>query len=683
MKRNIRHWLKALLYASLLFILQYAGLTPVQAQADRPKVAVVLSGGGAKGVAHISALKVIEEAGFPIDIVCGTSMGALVGGLYSLGYSTDFLDSLVRAQDWTALFSDRTDPSWLTLPQREEQNTYFLIRRLSNQHPQRGGIIRGRNLDLLFRQLCEGHLDSISFDGLPRSFACVATDIVSNREVVFRSGQITQAMRASMAIPGVFTPVRTGNMVLVDGGLKNNYPADIARAMGADIVIGVSVTNLMTRADEMSDVVSVMDQIINIISRNKLNDNIKKSDIFIHIDVSGYGAASFTPASVDTLLRRGEETTRAFWDQLLSLRRKSHIDSISGGGITRYRQNASSNPLESWMAPKAKGTTLQDPVISAGFRFDSEEMGVLQLGAKMPLHTSFPLELDGTLRLGKQIKAEASLLTGKTGLNSSLTYTFRSNDLDIYTAGTRTHNVRYHQHTVNLAPLDIRLRNHHMQAGIRWDYFNYNGQLLSADGSVPPLDDAHYFSYYSTTDLNTEDNWYFPTHGNRLHIGLFYRTDNLVGYDGHAGIGDLGVHWRINLPLSSHWTLQPMLYARTLLGTDIPLPFSNAVGGEWFGHTIEQQMPLAGVGHVELADRHFAAVQIQMQCNLFKSHYLLLRLAGAYQTDDLTQYAPTGFIVGAQAGYSWNTLIGPLDARIGYSSLTKKPYFYFNIGHIF
>lgn len=676
-KTNIRYWLKILFCTMLTFNLT----APIQAQPDRPKVAVVLSGGGAKGVAHISALKVIEEAGFPIDIICGTSMGALVGGLYSLGYSTDFLDSLVRAQDWTTLLSDRTDPMRLTLPQRQEQNTYFLIRNLSNQHPQRGGIIRGHNLDILFHQLCEDYLDSISFDSLPIPFACVATDIVSNREVVFHSGHLTEAMRASMAIPGVFTPVRIDNMVLVDGGLKNNYPADIARTMGADIVIGVSVTDFMTRADELGDAISVMDQIINIISRNKLNDNIKGSDIFIHIDVDGYSAASFTPASVDTLLRRGEETTRAFWSQLLALRRKNNIDSVAPHPL---QQDVSEKKMDIWITPKSGKPHLDNPVVSAGFRFDSEEMGVLQLGAKMPLHSPVPFELAGTLRLGKQIMADATLSTVHAGPNASLSYTFQNNDLDIYTTGSRTYNVRYHQHTVRLTPLDIQQRQHHTEAGIRWDYFNYNGRLLSTNGSIPSLDDDYYFSYFITTDINTENNWYFPTRGNRLHIALSYRTDNLIGYEGHAGIGDIGAHWRINLPISLHWTMQPMLYARSLLGeSSIPLPFSNAVGGEWFAHIVEQQVPFAGVGHLELADRHLAAIQLQMQCNLFKSHYLLLRLAGACQTDELTQYTPANFIVGVQAGYSWNTIIGPLDARIGYTSLTRKPYFYFNIGHIF
>jgi NTE family protein len=649
-------------------------------QKGRPKVAVVLSGGGAKGVAHIGALKVIEEAGIPIDIICGTSMGALIGALYSVGYSTDFLDSLVRSQDWAALLSDRTDPAYLTLRQREEQNTYVVIRGLGGEQPQRGGLIRGRNLNMLFRQLCRDYLDSISFDSLPIQFACIATDIVTNKEVVFHSGRLIQAMRASMAIPGVFTPVRMGDMVLLDGGLRNNYPADVARDMGADIVIGISVQDLMTQSEDINDVGAVMGQLISINSRNKFTDNIKLSDIFIHVDVSGYSAASFTNASIDTLLCRGEAATRSLWSRLLALRQQQHIDSV-----IYPLPDAKHGIPDMGDRPMPTTTVTRTPIASAGFRFDSEEMGAIQLAVKMPLHKHLPIGLGGTLRLGKRLmaSAEATMLTHQSRFNPTLSYTFRNNDLDLYTAGTRTYNVRYRQHTVNLTPIDFRLHRYDIRAGLRWDYYNYYGQLLSATGNLPSVDNDAYISYFAKADLNTENDWYFPTRGNRFHAAYSYHTTNFYGFDNEIGLSDIMAHWRINLPLSDHWTLQPMLYGRLLLGGDSPLAFYNIVGGEWFGHTVEQQLPFAGIGNAETCQRHFAAIQMQMQCHLFKNHYLLLRVAGAYQTDDLAQLSTDGLNLGVQAGYSLSSIIGPVDARIGYSSHTRKPYFFINLGHIF
>ncbi|MFV0546168.1 MAG: patatin-like phospholipase family protein, partial [Bacteroides sp.] len=196
----------------LLLLLGRLGdtLSPLQAQPSRKKVAVVLSGGGAKGVAHVKALKVIEEAGIPVDYIVGTSMGAIVGGLYAIGYTPNQLDSLVRKQDWSFILSDRIRRRDMSLTEREQSDRYILslpfVRK--KQTEVFGGMIQGQNLSNLFSELTMGYHDSIDFNRLPIPFACVATNIVDGREIVFHNGELGTAMRASMAIPGVFTPVR-------------------------------------------------------------------------------------------------------------------------------------------------------------------------------------------------------------------------------------------------------------------------------------------------------------------------------------------------------------------------------------------------------------------------------------------------------------------------------------------
>ena len=650
-----------------------------QSQKNRPKVGVVLSGGGAKGVAHISALRTIEEAGIPIDIICGTSMGSLIGALYSIGYSTSYLDSLVRAQDWTTLLSDRADPSGLTLHQREEQNTYALIRGIDSDRPQQGGLIRGRNLMRLFQRLCSGYLDSISFDSLPIPFACVATDLVTNTEVDFRSGSLVRAMRASMAIPGVFTPVRIGESVLVDGGLRNNYPADLARRMGADIIIGVTVQGSPLKAADIGDAATVMMQIIDINTKHKYQDNIEMSDLVMTVDVSGYSAASFTSSAIDTLLRRGRTEALSHWDELLELRRSNGIDSIPVP--IKAPQQARQDSLYTLQRP----TMPTIPIVSAGFRFDTEEMGAIQLNLKYPFGTSLPMGLSGTLRLGRRIMARASysLLTRHTTFHPTLSYTFRNNDIDIYTSGTRTHNIRYYQHTADFSPLDLRFRHFEIHAGLRWDYFDYYGQLLASDGTISALSDDHYLSYYATADLNNEDQWYFPTRGTRFSAIYHYRTTDFVTYHGGIGISDINAHWRINITPIPRLTLQPMLYSRLLLANQVPVAYRNAVGGEWFAHTVEQQAPFAGIGHLEYLGNNLFAAQMQLQLRVLSRHYILMRFAAAIQDDTLTQLFSHPAILGMQLGYSYNTLFGPIDLRIGYSNRTLHPYFLLNIGHLF
>ena len=291
----------------------------------RSRVAVVLSGGGAKGMAHIGVLRVLERAGIPVDMITGTSMGALIGGLYSIGYDAETLDSLVKVQDWKTLLSDKVDVRNQSLAEREKQNTYLLSRPLSIARKARnaaGGLISGTNLSQLFTRLTVGYHDSINFADLPIPFACVATNIVDNTEYDMYGGNLSNAMRASMAIPGVFTPVRKDSMVLVDGGLRNNYPADIAKRMGADIIIGVSVQSDNRTAAELQSGPDILMQIVDINCKNKFDENWAMTDIPIKVNVKGYSSASFTRAAIDTLIARGEEAAMLHWDKIIALRKR-------------------------------------------------------------------------------------------------------------------------------------------------------------------------------------------------------------------------------------------------------------------------------------------------------------------------------------------------------------------------
>ena len=295
----------------------------------RKKVGVVLSGGGAKGMAHIGVLKVLEKAGIPVDIVTGTSMGSIIGGLYAIGYNANSLDSMVRVQDWSYVITDKEDLRNQSLSDRKKQNTYFFTTGMTigKRDMNAGGIIKGKNLAELFNQLCVGFTDSLDFTrDLPIPFACVATDIITNDEVDFHSGRLPQAMRASMAIPAAFSPVRTGDKVLVDGGLKNNYPADIAREMGADVIIGVTVQGAPKVAEDMGGAMSIISQIVDVNCKNKVEENLAITDLHLQVDTKGYGSASFSPAAIDTLIRRGEELAMRHWDDIIALKQRIGID---------------------------------------------------------------------------------------------------------------------------------------------------------------------------------------------------------------------------------------------------------------------------------------------------------------------------------------------------------------------
>ena len=297
--------------------------------AHRKKVGVVLSGGGAKGMAHIGVLKVIEKAGIPIDYVVGTSMGSIIGGLYSIGYSPEQLDSMVRRQDWTFLLSDKIPRSEQNLSERDASQKYVFSIPFGKGVKAEvfGGLIRGQNLANLFSELTIGYHDSINFNKLPIPFACVSENIVNGNEVNFHEGVLATAMRASMAIPGVFTPVRLDSMVLVDGGVVNNYPVNVARAMGADLIIGVDVQSELKPAGELNSAGAILGQLVNLMGQDLYKKNLKETTTYIKVNVEGYSAASFTPSAIDTLIMRGEEAAMAQDSALMALKSQLGLDS--------------------------------------------------------------------------------------------------------------------------------------------------------------------------------------------------------------------------------------------------------------------------------------------------------------------------------------------------------------------
>ena len=292
----------------LCFLICLLALPSVAQQ--RKRVAVVLGGGGAKGVAHIGVLKVLEEAGIPIDCIAGTSMGAIVGGLYAIGYSAEEIEQMVRRQDWQLLLSDKVERSYLFFPEKEKAERYILSLPFGLEKKDRviDGVVKGQNLLNLFSDLTIGYHDSVDFNAFRIPFACVAVDVVTGRDYVFRKGSLPLAMRASMAVPGIFSPVKIDSMVLVDGGVLNNFPVDKMLEQGIDIVIGVDVGFSYAGVDNVSNFMDVLEEVIFMGSKNRVMDNRKACRVLIRPNMKGYTTTSFSKA--DSLIARGEAAAR-------------------------------------------------------------------------------------------------------------------------------------------------------------------------------------------------------------------------------------------------------------------------------------------------------------------------------------------------------------------------------------
>ena len=285
----------------------------------RPRVGLALSGGGARGAAHIGVLKVFEREGVPIDFIAGTSMGALVGGLYSIGTPADEIEDFLVKQDWNNLFSDA--PQWRFTPLTERADSRYQIKiamsGLNFEIP--GGLLSGQRLtEALDAETAEPMLRAHNdFDNLPIPFRAVATNLIDGKPYVFHQGSMTQAIRASIAVPMMFTPLETEDALLVDGGLVNNLPTDIVREMGADIIIAIDVSTPFFEREDLRTFLNVIDQSISMQIVKNVEDNKKLASILLLPDLSAYSNMDYD--KVSELVKQGEEAAKRHIEEIRAL----------------------------------------------------------------------------------------------------------------------------------------------------------------------------------------------------------------------------------------------------------------------------------------------------------------------------------------------------------------------------
>ena len=311
----------------LLFclLLGFLPLFVLASEAPRPKVGLVLSGGAARGLAHIGVLKALEEQGVKIDAIAGTSMGAVVGGLYASGYKIDELEKLALEIDWQQALSDAPPREDVPFRRKQDDRDFLVKQKLSfRDDGSLGlplGVIQGQNLALLLESLLAHTSDTRDFDKLPIPFRAVATDIANGEKVVFRKGHLPQVIRASMSIPAVFAPVELDGRLLVDGGMTDNIPLDVARQMGVDIAIVVDIGTPLRGRKQLNTVVDVLNQSITLMTRRNSEEQLaalKATDVLIQPSLASFGVTDFGRAQ--EMIDAGYRATRILDARLASLK---------------------------------------------------------------------------------------------------------------------------------------------------------------------------------------------------------------------------------------------------------------------------------------------------------------------------------------------------------------------------
>lgn len=747
----------------------------------RPTVALVLSGGGAKGAAHVGVIEYIEELGIPVDMVLGTSMGGLVGGLYALGYTVPEMDSLVRNMDWNWALSDKLSREYVSYSDSKYKEKYLLAipfyyerdyykMKLADEHrfddirrhevlhigadneggadmlknnllgSLPSGYIYGQNVSNLISSLTIGYQDSTDFQSFPIPFACVATDMVSGKAKIWHSGKMNTAMRSTMSIPGIFAPVRTEGMVLVDGGMRDNYPTALAREMGADIIIGVDLSQDKRSYMQVNNIGDIIGQGIDMLGMDAFEKNVQIPDVKIKPYLPEYNMMSFSKQAIDTIIVRGRQAAEA-QDSLLRMvavktagtYKAEHkpkafdfhadslmIDEIEIKGVLAKEklllmdrmnlvpgQKISREGLDDMVA-RIYGTHCYDYVtyellgseepfklvinckkgpvhqLGIGVRADTEEIVsvLVNLGINVHRLHGHSFDLTGKVSANPYVQAKWSYDVPQIPtVNASAS--FRWTNMGMLNFGTNNLSLNFFNARQEVYLSNMKWKFLDVRGGLRNDIFNIRN--IKSSQIIDDYDTSNlsndFVSLFVDGRTDTFDDGYFPTKG--VNAGVSYAWT-------FAGIPDmihnfhtLQADAKVVVPGSDGFAFIPSFNCRFLMGRDIPLAYFNAIGGSLPGRFVDQQLPFIGVTNLVAMENIMTMFRTDFRFTLARNHYLTGIINYVRSSDTFMEYGKGMGNFGAGVEYSFDTIFGPFSANIHWSDFTGKVGMYLSAGFNF
>jgi len=759
-KRPMRHFRAYLIFLALCFIPQL--VFSQSAPGTRPKIGYVFSGGGAKGMAHVGVLKVLEEVGLEPDYITGTSMGSIMGGLYAIGYSASEISEIIENVDWSTVLTNEIPSNQVLMSRKHEYQRFLLQMPIYDGKPELpAGLIEGQKLSELFSELSWRQAGVDDFHEFPYPFTCIGTDILRGEKVEMKSGDLSSAMRASMAIPSVFTAViRDSSHILVDGGVVRNFPVQEAIDMGADIIIGIYVGfDREMKPEQLRSLTSVITRTSLLAGAHDVASQIPLVDYMIVPDLEGYGPSDFT--SGVEIMNLGEEAARAQIDLLGAL-----ADSINNLGTPPERSQLLNNDslliedievlgaspsLARFMTAKSgieSGHWLTSEELNEGidrlfgtlffdkieYYFEDMEKGkrlVFRIKEKSSSTLKVALHYDNTFgpglilnytHLNSLIEGSRFAVTGDISGNPQLrTYydihlgkkrnfiaslffngareklPFYSNDVDIgnYVRTSLSGGIGMKQH------LGV---NHYL--GLDFYYRDVSARLSANIKEVLPeleyLDNFTFrgpelaFSY----ELNTFDSYLYPTRGTRIHFKYrqAFTTNFITQYDFPDSLGLENTESEIMNPYG-HLTADYESYFRLGKKVSLNLEFSMGISdnekpftdnfymGGYRYMLRENQVAFVGLHSHELLQGNYVkekvAIQVKPLPNLYVSAlFNFLFVGDDFKTfiDEFLSFSKEGRYMGAGAGFTYKSPVGPLSIYLGSRTDIWNPIWYINLG---
>ncbi|MFH6986179.1 patatin-like phospholipase family protein [Flavobacterium collinsii] len=710
----------------------------------RPKIGLVLSGGGAKGFAHIGVLKVLEEAGIKIDYIGGTSMGSIIGGLYASGYNASQIDSIFKKTNFDELINDYIPRSSKNFYGKKNDELYAIALPFSNF---RIGIPEALSKGMYNYNLLSGLTRNVrhvrDFNQLPTPFLCIGTNIETGEEVLLNKGNLVQAMMASSAFPSLFTPIEIDGNLLVDGGVVNNYPIKEVRNLGADIIIGVDVQDDLMNRKNLKNATKILVQITNLQSIDKMKNKIKDTDVYIKPDIRDYGVISFDKG--EEIIRKGEEAAFAVYERIKSLTDEAHFykkPKLKIASDTLQINQINSENLENYTKEYIRGKLRFKP--GSTITYNDLKTGINNLNATQNFSTiSYCLQPDGQQDdldiVLKENPTQTFLKLGlhydglyKSGILLNLTHkkTFLKNDvtsLDVILGDNFRYDFNYYiengfnisfgfqsrlnqfnrnvttsintltaqNPNVNLINVDflditnqayfqtIFVQKFLMGGGFEYKYLKIDSPTLS--NTVNTIEKSSYLSLFGYLKYDSFDSKSFP------RSGLYFSTDLQT----YLASSDYTQQFKPFSIAKAEIAFVKTFFRKATFKIDADagfnigsdsVPFFDFILGGYGYSKINNFNYFYGYDFLSIAGNSFIKTGLTLDYEIFKKNHVNLSANFANLGNDIftkVDWISMPKYTGYAVGYGLETIIGPIEIKQSWSPEMSKSFTWFSIGFLF
>jgi NTE family protein len=708
----------------------------------RPKVGLVLSGGGAKGFAYIGLLKVLQEVNLHIDYIGGTSIGSIIAAMYSVGYSPDTIAKIIKSQNWDELLTDKIARKYINFEDKIYAENYIVSFPLSKKSVGlKESLYDGQQVNLMLNHELNMAYKIRDFHKLPIPFLCVGTDLLTGHSVELTSGYLPMAVRASMSIPAYFSPTYYQGKHLVDGGVVNNFPVMDVKKMGAQFIIGGNVQQGLTKnIKELNTFTKILDQVISF-NRVAANEQAyKNTNLLINIKMN-YGMMDFT--KFDSIIAIGERVAREHYAQLKALADSLnaikyipanvcnakpldsiYIKDIEIEGLNKLRPQFVEHIFKDIIHEKISLKNLEDKItyaygtnyfdhvfyelqgqndsvrlvlnikekslgtVRAAVHYDNDYSGSILIGATFRnLLSGTKLYTDAVLGPNPRARALFLVENGRSpGLGVKVDmYSF---GFDTYDGEVKSDKVTFTNFSGSVF-MNATVKNiYNFRVGFQYDYLRFKMKYDTSDLAELINDYNSYGNAFVSFRSDTYDNRLYPRKGFRSALVAKYVFPMSKGWVSDIFGPSLILYFNYDqaIPLGRKFSLRPGTFlGATIRGEKMtPLQDLFTFGGLNTSNYIENYQAFTGVKFSQQGGSFAAILKLKLQYQLAKKHYLILRCDMGSSTEYIDElFKQDTFMIGYGLTYSYNSFIGPLELTLMSSNQKKNLQAFVNIGYWF